>query len=429
MAESRGLTRVTRLMLALVILAIVTIWRWQLILSAVASLVLTPIVILFAGGMVSRYVRADLWEYWIAGAVWFITFIVLSKSLIQLVTSRPRERTVPRRYTARWASVGLSSPSAVIIGCFCFLALCAPFLAPFLPDAQGDLMTTRMLKPFEKALVVPSPMPPVRIPADEATGIVGVLERTNDRLLNRREKFTHLIERESDLERAEKVEMKTFLLGTDDLGRDVFSRLVYGARVSVGIGFAATVCTIFLGCMIGFLAGTFGGWVDRILMRLTDLFLAIPSLFLVIALIAFFGSSTFLLIIVLATAGWMSVARLIRGEVLSLREREFILSARLLGRSSIQIVRDHMIPNVLPIIFVASVLQLGNVVLAEAALSFLGLGIQPPTPSWGNMIGESMAYIESGWWVGLFPGIALSLLVVAANLAAERREAKRLLLQ
>ncbi len=177
-----------------------------------------------------------------------------------------------------------------------------------------------------------------------------------------------------------------------------------------------------IGCLIGFLAGVLGGWTDKLLMRMTDLFLGVPSLFLVIALLALFGNSTILLVAALSVTGWMNVARLIRGEVLMLREREFILSARLLGRSSVEILRDHMIPNVLPTILIASVLQLGSVILAEAALSFLGLGIQPPTPSWGNMIGESMAYLNSGWWVGIFPGIALSTLVVSANLFAERIE-------
>jgi peptide/nickel transport system permease protein len=179
---------------------------------------------------------------------------------------------------------------------------------------------------------------------------------------------------------------------------------------------------VLIGCVVGFVAGIYGRWADKILMRMTDLFLAVPSLFFVIALIAFFGSSTVLLIAVLAVTGWMSVARLVRGEVLMLREREFILSARLLGRSSVQILRDHMVPNVTPTILAASVLQLGNVILAEAALSFLGLGVQPPTPSWGNMIGESMAFIDSAWWVGVFPGIALSVLMVTVNVIAESVE-------
>jgi peptide/nickel transport system permease protein len=251
---------------------------------------------------------------------------------------------------------------------------------------------------------------------------VRLLDRANDVLLNREERFTRWGASATFATPVVPDQIKTFFLGTDDLGRDVFSRVIYGTRISLGIGFAAMCCTIMIGCLIGFLAGVLGGWTDKLLMRMTDLFLGVPSLFLVIALLALFGNSTVLLVAALSVTGWMNVARLIRGEVLMLREREFILSARLLGRSSVEILRDHMIPNVLPTILVASVLQLGSVILAEAALSFLGLGIQPPTPSWGNMIGESMAYLNSGWWVGIFPGIALSTLVVSANLFAERIE-------
>jgi peptide/nickel transport system permease protein len=145
-----------------------------------------------------------------------------------------------------------------------------------------------------------------------------------------------------------------------------------------------------------------------------------PTLFLIIALVAFFGNSTPLLVTVLAATGWMGTARLVRGEVLLLREREFIHAARLLGRSNVQIIRAHMVPNVMPVIVAASVLQLGNVILAEAALSFIGIGIQPPIPSLGNMIGESMAYIGSAWWIGIFPGVALSGLVVAVNLLGDK---------
>jgi len=242
------------------------------------------------------------------------------------------------------------------------------------------------------------------------------LGRMNTKLLSRDERIVRFGAQPPGVNEGQ---TRIFFLGTDNLGRDVLSRIVYGTRVSLGIGFAAMCCSIVLGSIVGLIAGLLGGWVDRLLMRLTDLFLAFPSLFLIIALVAFLGNSIFLLVAVLAMTGWMGVARLIRGEVLMLRDREFVLAARLLGRSSVQIIRDHMLPNVLPTILLASVLQLGNVVLAEAALSFLGLGIQPPTPSLGNMIGESLAYASSAWWVGFFPGVVLSALVVSANVVAE----------
>ena len=190
--------------------------------------------------------------------------------------------------------------------------------------------------------------------------------------------------------------------------------------MSFAVGLSAMIGAIVVGCLIGVLAGMAGGWIDQMLMRVTDLFLSFPSLFLVIALVAFFGNSAMLLILVLAGTGWMGVARIVRGEALSLRDREFVLAARLLGRSHVQIVRDHIVPNVLPLIVVAAVLQLSNVIFAEAALSFLGLGIQPPTPSLGGMIGDSLSHIDTAWWLGLFPGVALSTVVVVINMFAER---------
>jgi peptide/nickel transport system permease protein len=311
----------------------------------------------------------------------------------------------------------------VLVG-FVFVALTAPFLAPFRPSSQGDLTSTRLLKPLEKAIVAfePELLTEAESSTESSSWIIRTVDNANRFLLNRRERFAHFTGSFTMGGQILPTQVRTFFLGTDDLGRDVLSRVIYGTRISLGIGFCAMICTVLIGCVVGFAAGVYGTWADRILMRLTDLFLAVPALFFVIALIAFFGSSTVLLITVLAVTGWMSVARLVRGEVLPLREREFILSARLLGRSGFQILRDHMLPNVTPTILAASVLQLGNVILAEAALSFLGLGVQPPTPSWGNMIGESMASIDSAWWVGVFPGIALSVLMVTVNVIAESVE-------
>jgi peptide/nickel transport system permease protein len=211
-----------------------------------------------------------------------------------------------------------------------------------------------------------------------------------------------------------------FWLGTDNLGRDVLSRLLYSIRLSLVVGLCAMALSLLLGSLIGFASGlSRSGVVDQILMRIVDLFLAVPALFLIIAVVAFFGNSTVLLISVLAGTGWMNVARMVRGEVLHIRGREFMLAAHMLGRSTARIVIDHVIPNILPTVIVAAVLQLSNVILAEASLSFLGLGIQPPTPSLGNMIGESLAYFDRGWWVGVFPGLVLTLLVVSVNGLAE----------
>jgi peptide/nickel transport system permease protein len=406
-------------------------WKWNLISASAISLLLTPGVLFLAAGESARYLRVDLWEYWIAAFVWILTFGMFLRYFLKLLfkptrssTSRNRERD--SQPSARWRGA-----SRVVLVGFVFVALSAPFLAPFRPSSQGDLTSTRLLKPLEKGIVALEPelVTETEASTGSSSWIVRTVDNANRFLLDRRERFAHFTGSYTIGGQILATQVRTFFLGTDDLGRDVLSRVIYGTRISLGIGFCAMLCTVVIGCVIGFLAGVYGSWADRILMRLTDLFLAVPSLFFVIALIAFFGSSTVLLIAVLAVTGWMSVARLVRGEVLMLREREFILSARLLGRSSVQILRDHMLPNVTPTILAASVLQLGNVILAEAALSFLGLGVQPPTPSWGNMIGESMAFIDSAWWVGVFPGIALSALMVTVNVIAESVEKASLLQQ
>jgi peptide/nickel transport system permease protein len=406
-------------------------WRWNLISASAISLLLTPGVLFLAAGESARYLRVDLWEYWIAAFVWILTFGMFLRYFLKLLfkptrSSTSRNRELDSQPSARWRGA-----SRVVLVGFVFVALSAPFLAPFRPSSQGDLTSTRLLKPLEKGIVALEPelVTETEASAGSSSWIVRTVDNANRFLLDRRERFAHFTGSYTIGGQILATQVRTFFLGTDDLGRDVLSRVIYGTRISLGIGFCAMLCTVVIGCVIGFLAGVYGSWADRILMRLTDLFLAVPSLFFVIALIAFFGSSTVLLIAVLAVTGWMSVARLVRGEVLMLREREFILSARLLGRSSVQILRDHMLPNVTPTILAASVLQLGNVILAEAALSFLGLGVQPPTPSWGNMIGESMAFIDSAWWVGVFPGIALSALMVTVNVIAESVEKASLLQQ
>jgi peptide/nickel transport system permease protein len=399
-------------------------WKWNLISASAMSLLLTPSAFLFTTGESARYLRADLWEYWIAAVVWVLAFSMFLRYFLKLLFKPTRSSTSQNREPGSQPSARWRGASKMVLVGFLFVALTAPFLAPFRPSSQGDLTSTRLLKPLEKGIVVfePELLTEAESSTRGSSWIIRTVDNANRLLLDRRERFVHFTGSFVTGALARPTEVRRFYLGTDDLGRDVLSRVIYGTRISLGIGFCAMLCTVVIGCVTGFVAGVYGSWADRILMRLTDLFLAVPSLFFVIALIAFFGSSTVLLIAVLAVTGWMSIARLVRGEVLMLREREFILSARLLGRSAFQILRDHMLPNVTPTILAASVLQLGNVILAEAALSFLGLGVQPPTPSWGNMIGESMAFIDSAWWVGVFPGIALSVLMVTVNVIAESVE-------
>ena len=209
------------------------------------------------------------------------------------------------------------------------------------------------------------------------------------------------------------------LLGTDQFGRDVLSRILYGARISLAIGFVATAIAVTLGTVVGAIAGFFGGWVDSALMRFTDMVLAFPRLVLLILVVALFSPSLALIILVLGLTQWPGTTRIVRGDVLSLREREFIQAARALGFGRWRIIFRHLIPNVLAPVIVTATLGIGNTIVMEAGLSFLGLGVQPPTPSWGSMVADGRQNLIGAWWVATFPGLAIVLTVLAFNLVGD----------
>ena len=195
-------------------------------------------------------------------------------------------------------------------------------------------------------------------------------------------------------------------LGTDTLGRDVASRLLYGARASLIVG-------------LGLLSGYYRGWADDALMRLGDVQLAFPVLVLAVAVLAVLGASLANVILVLGVTGWITYARIVRGETLSLRQREFVEAARALGATDLYLLWRHILPNVLPPVTVVATFSVARTIIAEASLSFLGLGIPPPAPSWGAMLDEGRNYITTGWWLALFPGLAILLLVLGINLVGD----------
>ena len=208
-------------------------------------------------------------------------------------------------------------------------------------------------------------------------------------------------------------------LGTDTLGRDVASRLLHGARVSLVVGLAAVALGGTLGVAVGLVGGYYRGWLDDALMRVGDVQLAFPVLLLGVALLAVLGPGERNLILVLGASGWITYARIVRGETLSLVEREFVEAARALGARDRYLIVRHILPNVLPPITVVATFSVARVIIAEASLSFLGLGVPPPAPSWGAMLDEGRNYITTGWWLALFPGLAILLLVLGINLVGD----------
>jgi peptide/nickel transport system permease protein len=212
---------------------------------------------------------------------------------------------------------------------------------------------------------------------------------------------------------------KRHWFGTDQLGRDVLSRMLYGARVSLAVGFVSVGIAALIGIMLGSVAGYTGGPVEATVMRLVDLMLVFPRLFLLLAVLAFLRPSIWTIMVVIGLTGWMGVARLVRAEFLSLKEREFVLWSQSVGATGFRVVWRHILPNAMAPVLVAMTLGIPAAILTESGLSFLGIGVRPPTPTWGNILNEGKDAIEIGWWLSFYPGVAILVTVLSYNLFGE----------
>ena len=302
-------------------------------------------------------------DAWIATR--FLLALLLGCVGLGLWQMRRRDKSVQARSPyrialRRFAKNGLAVAGLYVIVGFCLVAVLAPILAPFDPAAINDPVATRYLAPSS-----------------------------------------------------------THWFGTDEFGRDLFSRAVYGVRISLSVGVLAMLVAVTFGSTYGAIAAYFGGWVDSVLMRTVDVILAFPTFFLMLMLVGVFEASLVVLVLILGFTSWTGTARLIRGEILSLKERNFTEAARAMGLSHAAIVFWHLIPNAIAPVLVSAALMVGGMIAAEAGLSFLGIGIRPPTPSWGNMIGQGQDAMFVAWWVALFPGALLSMTILSFNLLAD----------
>jgi len=301
-----------------------------------------------------------------------------------------------------------------VIAALVSIALLAPWLPLRDPIAQPDGLVLRELPPLARVDAI--------VLRDGSVRYAQQIERLEDGSVRyRRGSSWKVVPREAlrGDSAADWYRRPRFLLGTDGLGRDLLSRLVWGARVSLAVGLLGALLAVAIGAAVGLLAGLAGGPVAAVLMSATDLCLSVPRLFLLLLLVALYGGSLAATVVVLGATSWMTAARLVRAQVLSLRERGFVQAARAVGVAPLTLALRHLLPGAASTVTVEAALRVGDTILLEAALSFLGLGVPPPVPSWGNMVADGRAALADAWWIATLPGLAVALTVIAVNLVGE----------
>ena len=402
--------------------------------------------------------RADVIEHWVAAL-----FAVGMPVLLWWINRRNMRRSDldgDEHELSQWALAWrefkknrVATGGTVIIVILYTMVFLCPFLAPFNPNAFQDGIVTKYREPLSSVTVLHLKERRIRELESSALTVnpqhADLIRRliTVNRELTE-EGFTHqravdgfhieganviatvgstadsiAIASLVDSDPAVFAGERFYVLGTDGYGRDLLSRILYGSRVSLTLGFIAVLLSVTIGTLVGLLAGDFGRMTDSVLMRMVDVLLAFPALFLILIIIATFESISvpriLLIVVVLGLTSWMGISRLVRGEVLSVKEREYVLAAHALGFGHTRIILRHILPNVLTPIIVNATLRIGGIILMEAALSYLNIGVQPPTASWGNIIFEGKDVLAHAWWVSTLPGFAIVLVVVCFNLVGD----------
>lgn len=402
--------------------------------------------------------RLEVTEHWAA------SLFLVAMPVVLWALSRRGLRTLDERGEDRergqWSMAWevfrrnrIASAALAVITLLYTVAILSPVIAPYAPEAFQDGEVTKFQPPLGNVTVLRLRHPRRAEVAPESIALrvahrsaFAMLMRINRRLseddLNYEQAVNAWRIEQSDVLATVGLELRTIpiadlqdadpalfvatrlhLLGTDSYGRDLLSRIIYGSRVSLSLGFVAVLLSVTLGTLVGLFAGYFGRMTDSLLMRFTDILLAFPTLFLILITIATLEKVAipriFLIVCVLGLTSWMGISRLVRAEVLSLRDRDFVLAARALGLGPLRILFRHILPNTLTPIIVNATLRIGGIILVEAALSYLNVGVQQPTPSWGNIIFEGKDFLGDAWWISTLPGLAIVLVVVCFNLVGD----------